>query len=60
MAEFLKWMQGGLASAGAVLLAKLTSGEPWSLGSLGLWAATTVLVRAAGWIISKWGPAPAA
>lgn len=57
MAEFSKWMQGGLVGLVASIWQWLQAGH-LSLASLGTLVGTAILVRVGGWIVKTYGPAP--
>lgn len=59
MKEFLKWMQGGLAGVGQAVIQAAVTGH-LSLSIVASACATAVIVRAAGWLVQKYGPSHSA
>jgi hypothetical protein len=59
MKEFLKWMQGGLVGLAALIYTSAVGGH-FSMGVLAQSCGVAILVRAAGFVIQKFGPAPTA
>jgi hypothetical protein len=56
MKEFLKWMQAGLAGIGLQIYQMVFAGAPVNAGAVVKVVVTALAVRAAGWIIQKFGP----
>jgi len=57
MREFLKWMQAGLASLALTVFQLIAGGTHPSAALVARTVGVAVLVRAAGWVIQKFGPA---
>lgn len=56
MQEFLKWMQAGLASLALTVFQLVTGGTHPTGGAVAQTIGVALLVRAAGWVIQKFGP----
>ena len=57
MQEFLKFMQAGLASIALLVFQLVTGGTTTTVGAIAQLVGVALLVRAAGWVIQKFGPA---
>ena len=58
-AAFLKWMSAGLGAIFASALSYFMSGNVFTVKSALTFIGTALLLRAASWIVSTFGPKPA-
>lgn len=58
--NFLSWMAAGVGAILAAALQYFTSGGELSVKSVAAFVGTALLLRAANWVVSTFGPRPVA